>query len=140
MKKSILLVSLLMLFASATFAQADPKVITPPAGKSVIYIVRPSPTYGMFRLVNKIDDVELKTTGGTEFVYLIVDPGKHKIVCKGSTKPTELEVTTEAGQSIYVLQEVGYPPVGIGIYWCNLEVITDAKKIEKYMKKSDLAD
>lgn len=141
MKKNVLLLCLLLIMGVSVFAKDDaPKTITPPEGKAVIYIVRPSGSQGYYRLVNSIDGVELKSTGGNEFVYLVVDPGKHKVVCKGSTKPSELDVEVEAGKSAYVLQQIATPPVGVAVYWCNLSLLTDEKKIAKAMKNSDLSE
>lgn len=155
MKKNVLLLCLLLIMGVSVFAKDDaPKTITPPEGKAVIYIVRYDPPLAnsigpsmgvgasiaklSLRIVNKIDSIELKTTGRNEFVYMIVDPGKHKVACKGSTEETVLEVDTEAGKTYYVHQK--YKCVVVGVFWCDLELLTDAKKIEKYMKNCELSD
>lgn len=136
MKQIIILLSFIALGITSAYAQipAD-KAVAIPEGKSLIYISRPSAALGAFRMVNKIDGVELKTTGGRQHVYLIVDPGKHKVVCKGSTKESVLEVETKAGKTYMVVQQVASPV--IGVYYARLSLTEDVAKMAKNLKKSD---
>jgi len=69
-----------------------------PEGKAIIYIIRVRDGNGMFRSVNKIDGIDLPTMGSRNFVYKVVDPGDHKVVCKGSTKESLMDVNAEAGK------------------------------------------
>ncbi|HOS84492.1 MAG TPA: hypothetical protein PK199_06200 [Bacteroidales bacterium] len=136
MKKIIFLLSLFVIGITSIQAQipAD-KAVKIPEGKALIYISRPSAALGAFRMVNKIDEVELKTTGGRQHVYLIVDPGKHKVICKGSTKESILEVDAKAGKTYMVVQQVASPV--IGVYYARLSLTEDPAKMGKYLKKSD---
>lgn len=134
MKKKILFFSVLLFLTTSLFASSkddEAKRISIPEGKSVIYILRPNDWSTAYFFVNKIDTTGLKTTGGHEFVYLVVDPGTHKVVCKGSTKESELELTTEAGKAYYVNQELKTPPFPPGIYWSELTLLKEQKKIDK---------
>jgi hypothetical protein len=133
--KKIILVSLFALFATVAFCQipAD-KAVTIPEGKAIVYIVRPSSALGMFRTINKIDGTELKTLGGYEYVYKIVDPGKISVVCKGSSKESPIEVNAEAGKTYVVVQQVMSQI--IGVYYCRLSITEDPAKMAKYFKKS----
>lgn len=140
MKRIVQLSTLMLVLILTAFAGNDePKKITVPDGKCVIYIIRPKSDFGMYRIVNKIDGIELKTTGGTEFVYSVVDPGKHEVYCKASTNEENLSLETQAGNSYFVVQEVSVPPFTMGVYNVSLKIEDNPKLIEKYLKKSDLS-
>ena len=132
----ILFLAVVLLASSSVFAQREAeKVLAVPQGKAVIYLVRPSGYVGYFRIVNKIDSTELPNVGGKEYVTMVVEPGKHKVVCKGSTGPTDLDVDAKAGESVYVIIDVKCP--FMGVFSANLEIEKEEKKIEKFIKKSD---
>ena len=136
--KKIILVSLFALFATVAFCQIPAeKAVAIPEGKAIIYIIRPSMALAPYRMVNKIAGTELKTTGGNQFVYQIVEPGKNSVVCKGSTKESIIEVDAVAGKTYVVLQQVSSPLVGV--YYARLSVTEDPAKFAKYFKKSTLS-
>jgi hypothetical protein len=115
---------------SVVVAQDDPKTMAVPEGKSIIYLIRSRDGYGFFHLANKIDDVVLPTLFSRNFTYIIVDPGDHKVWCKGSARQSELVVKTEAGKKYYVLQVVSSM---YGAFWANLSLMNN-QKAEKFIK------
>jgi hypothetical protein len=134
MKKLLFLSVAFFLFVNigVSFAQDDPKTMNVPEGKAIIYIIRLRDTYGMFRSVNKIDGSELPTLGSRDFVYKVVDPGDHKVVCKGSTKESEIAVKAEAGKKYYVIQRCTV--MMMGVYWTKLSMENDMVKAQKIIK------
>ena len=118
--------------AGASIAQDDPKTMNVPEGKAIIYIIRVRDGNGMFRSVNKIDGIDLPTMGSRDFVYKVVDPGDHKIACKGSTKESLMDVTAEAGKKYYVIQSVGM--MVMSVYWTRLAMEKDENKAQKILK------
>jgi len=127
-----LIAFLLLASVGVLVAQEDPKTMNVPEGKAIIYIIRVRDSYGMFRSVNKIDSMDLPTMGSRNFVYKIVDPGDHKIVCKGSTKESLMDIKVEAGKKYFIIQKVA--TMLIGVYWAKLSIEEDEKNAEKIMK------
>jgi hypothetical protein len=122
---------LLVANIGVSVAQDDPKTMAVPEGKSIIYLMRQKDMYGLFHMANKIDEVVVPTLYSRNFTYLVVDPGDHKVWCKGSTKQSELVVKTEAGKKYYVLQVVSSM---YGAFWANLSLVSDPKRADKYIK------
>lgn len=122
----------LLASVGASVAQEDPKTMNVPEGKAIIYIIRVRDGNGMFRSVNKIDGIDLPTMGSRNFVYMVVDPGDHKVVCKGSTKESLMEVKAEAGKKYYVTQTVSM--IVMSVYWTKLAIEKDENKAQKILK------
>jgi hypothetical protein len=133
MKKLRFLVIIVLLLANVgiVVAQEEPKNMTVPEGKAVIYIIRLRDIEGMWRSINKIDDTDLPTLGSRNYVYKVVEPGDHKVICKGSTKESVLNVTVEAGKKYYVIQRVSV--FTYGVYWTKLALEKDQKRADKYI-------
>jgi hypothetical protein len=134
LKKLMFLLVAFILFANVrvSFSQDESKIMSVPEGKAIIYIIRLRDTYEMFRSVNKIDGEELSTLGSRDFVYKIVDPGDHKVVCKGSTKESEIAVKAEAGKKYYVIQRCTV--MKMGVYCTKLSMENDIVKAMKIIK------
>jgi hypothetical protein len=128
----LLVAFLLLVNAGASVAQEDPKTMNVPDGKAIIYIIRVRDGNGMFRSVNKIDGIDLPTMGSRNFVYMVVDPGDHKILCKGSTKESLMDLKVEAGKKYYVIQRVS--AIVMGVYWAKIALEDDEKAAQKIIK------
>lgn len=78
----------------------------PPDGKALIYIVRPSSYFGAaikFRV--SCDNNSIGSTMGGQFIYTIVQPGRHEFKSEAEND-AKLFLLTEANKTYYIEQEV----------------------------------
>jgi hypothetical protein len=136
MKKLNLLIFcfIIALSTNSIIAQDDPKTMTPPDGKGIIYIINPRTSSGL-RSVNKCDGNDLPSMAGHDYIYVVVDAGKHTITSKGASRATPIDVTVESGKKYYIVQTLKGP---IFAYYYGLALETNEKKINKYMDNCTL--
>lgn len=83
----------------------------PEAGKAMVYVVRPSGAGGLVRFNVFLDDQqpasEMGYTRSSQYIHFNVAPGPHKIYSKAENW-SELEVQANAGDVIFVEQELGF--------------------------------
>jgi hypothetical protein len=84
--------------------------LTPPAGKALVYIVRPAGEADAVRMPVTCEGKELGTTGGRRFIYAALDPGSHVFISRAGGK-SELPIVLEAGRTYYLEQKPtsGFP-------------------------------
>lgn len=82
----------------------------PPAGRALVYVVRPSAVGGLVRFNVFVDDqgdgAEVGYTRGNQYIYFSLAPGEHKIYSKAENW-ADLVLTLKAGDIVFVQQEVG---------------------------------
>jgi hypothetical protein len=106
------------------------KMVPIPEGKSVIYIVRPSAFGFAIKFKVLVDDVEIGSTMGTNFIYAIVNPGEHQILSK-SENNEKMTLNTEA-QKTYFIEQI--PTMGLVIARNELKLLDEAVGKEKLSK------
>ena len=84
---------------------ARAKQLTPPAGKSIVYVVRPSSLGSAVGFEVFIDSKYIGTTGGSRFIYAIVSPGKH-IIKSSAENDSYLSLNAAADSMYYVRQNI----------------------------------
>ena len=123
---------LFILFSlTAALAQEDAKKMTPPDGKALVYLVRPSKIGTLLTFTTTCDDKMVGRTKGNRFVYAVMDPGNHTLATTGGEKDAQLNLTTEANKIYYV--EI-IPKMGFVMARIKMEQLTDdegRKKLEK---------
>lgn len=79
-----------------------------PSDKAIIYVVRPTSLYGIFKYPVYLDGKEKANqvgyTRGNEYIYFYASPGQHKIGSKAENF-SELTVDVKAGETAYIIQE-----------------------------------
>jgi len=78
----------------------------PPEGKALIYFVRPASIGFLIKFKVFIDENLIGFTKGKNYLYAILEPGKHKILTK-SENTSKLELEVEAGKTYFIKQKVG---------------------------------
>lgn len=82
----------------------------PPAGRALVYVVRPSAVGGLVRFNVFVDDqadgAEVGYTRANQYIYFSLAPGEHKIYSKAENW-ADLVLTLKAGDIVFVQQEVG---------------------------------
>ncbi len=96
------------------------KEMEPPKGKAVIYIGQYYDHYVHEQTASKIfvDGTFVGNVGNKSFVYVVVEPGKHKIKVDGLIKGRET-IKVKAGEKYYVGQNrlIGTSPwFGYGLF------------------------
>ncbi|MBN1821352.1 MAG: DUF2846 domain-containing protein [Prolixibacteraceae bacterium] len=120
----------LMIACSSTkkVAAPDPlKQLEAPADKALLYIVRPAFVGTAINFNVSIDGEFIGKTKGKNFIYTMLEPGKHTILSQAENKE-ELEMVFEAGK-IYYIEQV--PKMGIIKARNKLETLNAAEGIKK---------
>jgi hypothetical protein len=125
------------LFTLAATAQEDAKTLTPPEGKSLIYVVRPSKLGFAVGFSTSCDDKPVGKTKGHRFIYAILEPGSHKLTTTGGEKDATLELTTEAGKTYFV--EL-VPKMGVMLARVKMQVLEEKEGREKLEKCKPMAE
>lgn len=109
MRNSFLALFILLAATTAASGQkdADPKTMTVPEGKALIYIVRPE-TFGLaIKMVVTLNGAEIGMTKGKTYLYKVVDPGDYLIGWKVNSNPPEpLQITAKSGEKYYIWQDI----------------------------------
>jgi hypothetical protein len=117
-RTAVALVSTLMLIMAAgcsTFnkvgkmpADVDSTVksLQPPAGKSLVYVVRPTLLGKPFGGEITANGEYVGTTQGHIYVYAVLTPGDYKFKVTGHDNESELEVNLEAGKTYFIKESV----------------------------------
>lgn len=108
-------------------ADAQAKTLEVPAGKALLYIVRPNPLGLAIRFTVLCDSAYIGATGGLRFLYTYLDPGKHEITSKAENT-AKLEIELTAGEVYYVEQ---IPRLGFLIARNKLRLLDEATGREK---------
>ena len=87
-----------------TGAMANSK-LTPPDGKSLVYIVRPSAKGFVADLGVEMDGKVIGRNNGRQFVYTYADPGKHVFLGLGENL-FELPIVLQEGKTYYIEQKI----------------------------------
>ena len=97
-------------------ASVDTKVknMQVPAGKSIVYVVRPTFLGKPFGTDITANDEYFGTTQGGIYVYAILAPGDYKIKVTGHDNDPEIMLKLEANKTYYIYQSV-YPGLVKGI-------------------------
>lgn len=79
-----------------------------PNDKAIIYVVRPTSLYGIFKYPIYLDGKEQSNqvgyTRGNQYIYFYVAPGQHTI-SSNAENTSELSLNVKAGETIYLIQE-----------------------------------
>lgn len=91
-----------------TSVEIDTKVksMQPPAGKSLVYVVRPTFLGKPFAGTITANDEYIGTTQGGMYVYAALVPGGYKFKVTGQDSDSEVDVTLEANKTYYIKQGV----------------------------------
>ncbi len=81
------------------------KKMTPPAGKSLLYVVRPSSLGFAVSFEVFIDEKYIGTTGGSRYIYAVVAPGKH-LLKSSAENDAFLPLNAVADSTYFVRQNV----------------------------------
>jgi len=84
------------------------KSLQPPAGKSLVYIVRPTFLGKPFGGTITANEEFVGTTQGGIYVYAVLAPGEYKFKVTGHDSDSEVMVNLEGGKTYYIYQSV-YP-------------------------------
>jgi hypothetical protein len=109
----------------------DPKIMLPPEGKALVYIIRYKK--GIFDKLKIICDGKyLGATKARTFLYTIVDPGHHVFHIE-KYSVAEVEIDVEAGKLYFI--ELVWPYGSGSRFYARQIVESDARK---YLKKCKL--
>ena len=143
MKKQVLVListMILIMLSAGVNAQdntAKAKGLTPPDGKALIYVFRPSSKAFAIKFPINVDDRAIATLGSKDFGFIYLSPGKHQLKgLSGPNKASVVDIEVEAGKTYYYLVE---PKMGALTARAKISVF-DAAKGPKAMKKCSLAD
>ncbi|MDZ7393719.1 MAG: DUF2846 domain-containing protein [candidate division KSB1 bacterium] len=101
-----------------------------PAGKALVYIIRPSQRgYGSCMEVY-LDGSLVGMTYGKQYLYMLIDPGKHVITSKGEDE-VDCIITLQAGQICFLEQQV---KTGFLAPRTGLKLLTNEEGYEKLRK------
>lgn len=85
--------------------------IQAPIDKGLIYIVRPSSLYGLFKyniyLDGKQDNAWIGYNRGYQYVYFQVAPGTHTLASQAENW-SQITIDLKAGETLYILQDVSW--------------------------------
>lgn len=92
-----------------TESYQPPYIATPEKG--LIYVVRPSSFYGIFKynvfLDGKSDSNKIGYTRGNQYIYTYVDPGQHTITSTAENTAS-LTLDISAGETLYLSQDATF--------------------------------
>jgi len=77
--------------------------LTPPDGKALVYIVRPSAFGFAIKMKIHLDGKFIGSTKGGRYLYSILDPGEHIFVTSPGKKE-DFPITVEAGKTYFLRQ------------------------------------
>lgn len=79
--------------------------------KGLVYIVRPSTLYGIFKyhlfLDGQSDGNKIGYTRGNQYIYIYVDPGQHSITSTAENTST-VTFSIKAGEVLYLSQDATF--------------------------------
>lgn len=149
MKKTLFFVAIvlisIMTVACATMNTVNPmpaavdtkvKNIQPPAGKCLVYVVRPTFLGKPFGGEITANDEYIGTTQGGMYVYAVLTPGDYKFKVTGHDNDSEVTIKLEAGKTYYIYQSV-YPGLLKGT--TKLEVVSQEEG-RKALQECTLGD
>ena len=128
--KIFMTICLFYFLAINVMVAQDGKDLTPPEGKALLYIYRPSVAGTVVPMPVICDETMIGTTKGKTFVYAFVDPGKHTITAEAE-KPATLDIETEADKVYYIRQKV---KMGAWSARTDLELVDEKEGKEKLNK------
>jgi hypothetical protein len=130
---SLLLAAILSGCAAAKISSdnlAAIKTMQPPAGKALLYVVRPQ-TYGLaLHFTVLCDDKKIGELSAKRFIYIVLDPGTHHFVTHAANT-SEITVTVEAGQTYFIQQQVVMGAFYAENHFLTLSDLDGRKKLNK---------
>ncbi|MBN2611823.1 MAG: DUF2846 domain-containing protein [Bacteroidales bacterium] len=106
------------------------KLIAVPEGKSLVYFVRPSFLGTAINFKVFCDDEYVGLTKGSNYIYTIVEPGKHTFLSQAENKEV-LQMVTESGK-VYFIEQI--PQMGAIKARNKLVVLNEEEGNEKLNK------
>ena len=110
------------------------KSLKPDDGKALVYIVRPSAMGSLIHMKVRCDSVPIGTTSACNYVYAMLEPGKHTLTSHAENWAA-LDIVVEAGKVYYVKQR---SEMGALYAETDLELLEE-KDGQKYLKKCEIA-
>lgn len=107
-----------------------------PEGKALVYIVRPNTLGFAIKFRVYCDGKYIGTTGGRNYIYTILDAGKHKFISQAENNE-EMEIYLEANRTYYIEQ---VPMMGLIKARNELVNISENEGQEKLLKCKLSAD
>lgn len=86
-------------------ASREAKQMAPPAGKALVYILRPTKFGSAVRMDINCNGRAIGATGAKQFVYVVLEPGNY-VFASRAENTHELPMVIEAGQTYYLRQKV----------------------------------
>ena len=86
------------------------KSMQPPAGKGLVYVVRPTSLGKPFGGTITANNEYIGTTQGKMYVYAVLPPSEYLFKVTGHDTDSEITVNIEAGNTYYIYQSI-YPAV-----------------------------
>jgi hypothetical protein len=115
----------------------EAKQLVPPEGKALVYIVRPSDFGRSVKFKVTVDGEYIGATGGSRFIYAVLEPGSHLIVSKAENA-SELAIVLEAGQTYYLEQKIQMGLLKARNKLARIEDEEGRKKLESCVLSNDL--
>jgi hypothetical protein len=116
MKKTLINLTITLLMAVAVgcssvgvmppAVDSQVKAMQPPAGKALVYVVRPTLLGKPFDGTITADGTYVGTTRGKVFVYALLLPGTYKFKVTGHDNSSEIKASLEAGKTYFIKEEV----------------------------------
>lgn len=109
--KLILCLLSLVIIGCATVPKASPeltskaKKIVPPEGMALVYLIRPSNVGYAVRMNITCNNKIIGSTGGKQFIYIILEPGNYKFA-SNAENTHELPIVLEADKTYFIEQKV----------------------------------
>jgi len=91
-------------------------------GKAIVYIIRPSLLGALVRIGVVCDDQPLGSTMAKQYIFAILDPGKHTFSAHTENKAS-LDIILEAGKIYYIKQKV---KMGLVVARVGLELMSES--------------
>lgn len=80
-------------------------LVSPPADKAVIYVMRPSALGALINFKVELDGEPLGKTKGKQYFYIFAEPGNRTLVSIAENK-SEVPILVESGKTYFFEQEV----------------------------------
>ena len=109
--------------------------LDPMPGKAIVYVIRHSGYAFLVTMEIGCDSSHIGSVGAEEYVYTVLDPGKHTFISSTENK-CELETMLEAGKIYYIKLQVNF---GVFFPVTKLKLLSEERG-KKYLNECKLAN
>ena len=108
------------------------KTLTPPEGKAIVYIVRPSVVGTIVPFKVSCNDSLIGSTTGNKYLIIVLEPNTYKFISEAEND-VELELKIEPGKKYFIEQK---PKMGIVMARNELILLNNEEGEQKLSKCS----